>query len=276
MGEDLQAAVGRQRVREGLIAHGEIEKLAAVMGRGAVPQYLPPAWHWASLLEAVPQADIGEDGHPRRGAFLPAVDLPRRMFAGARMRFLRPVTVGAAAVLTETVRDVSEKTGKSGRLVFVEVERVLSQKGEAALSETQTLVYREAATAPQKPAPALEGAPPEADWRDEVRPDPALLFRFSAVTFNAHRIHYDRDYATKAEFYPGLVVHGPLIALSLLEAFHRRHQDAVVKSFEFKAQSPLFDDASFFVCGRGEAGGARLFAQAANGAIAMQASVEFD
>jgi 3-methylfumaryl-CoA hydratase len=198
------------------------------------------------------------------------------MFAGAKMAFHRPVIVGAEARLTETVKAVSEKTGKSGRLVFVEVERVLSQQDEAGLTEVQTLVYREAATALQMPAPAPEGPPPHADWRETVKPDPALLFRFSAVTFNAHRIHYDRDYATKAEFYPGLVVHGPLIALSLLEAFHRRHQDAVVKSFEFKAQSPLFDDAPFFVCGRVEAGGARLFALAANGALAMEARVEFD
>lgn len=271
---DYSAYVGRTRERSGLICASDVEKLAAVFNRPTLPERLPPAWHWAALTEAVRQDEIGEDGHPRRGGFLPPIDLPRRMFAGATLTFAGPVEVGAQTVLRETIKSISEKAGRTGRLAFVEVERALIQKDETRVREVQSIVYREAATAPTAVPQAAPRDPALVfDWRDEISPDPVLLFRFSAVTFNSHRIHYDRDYAREAEFYPGLVVHGPLIALSLLEAFHRRFEGARVASFEFRALSPLFDLHPFWVCGRREGEGVTLWAEGPSGEKAMQASL---
>jgi 3-methylfumaryl-CoA hydratase len=275
MGEtevDYTAWNGRSRQREARLGAGDIDRLAAVLDRASSPATVPPAWHWATLLDAAPQSAIGPDGHPARGDFLPPIPLPARMFAGADMTFEAPLALDAPTELTETITAIEEKSGRGGPLVFVNLARELSQGGVSCVREVQTLVYRGAASpAPAAPVPSEA----KAQWRELKTPDPVLLFRFSAATFNSHRIHYDRDYAQGVEGYPGLVAHGPLIALLLLEALHRRTEGAPLSAFRFRALRPLFDTAPFSVCGRLDGKIADLWAEAPDGGVAMTASATF-
>jgi hydroxyacyl-ACP dehydratase HTD2-like protein with hotdog domain len=225
--------VGRQRQRTAVLAASDVTRLAAVLGRAEAPETVPPAWHWACLAEPVPRADLGLDGHPRRGLFLPPIEAPRRMFAAADLRFTKPLHSGLDTELVETIADVEEKPGATGPLTFVTVDRAFSQTGEVRVTERQTIVYT--AVPPPARAPDTE-PPPTAGWSRETTTDPVLLFAFSAATSNSHRIHYDQPYATEVEGYAGLVVHGPLIALLLLEAMPAR----AVKRFSFRALKPAF------------------------------------
>ena len=216
---------------------------------------LPPLWHWFYFLGTAPQARLGVDGHPERGGFMPPIELPRRMFAGSRLRFHRPLSLGRPAERQAEIRDVTLKTGRSGRLAFVTVAYRFVQDGECCIEEEQDIVYRE----PGAPVPApepVDAPPPEPGaWQRTIEPDPRLLFRFSALTFNAHRIHYDRAYARDEEGYPGLVVHGPLNAILLADLVHR-HADRPIVEFEFRGVAPLFDLAPFRLLGRPD--GARV------------------
>ena len=210
---------------------------------------LPPLWHWFYFLGTVPQSRLSADGHPERGDFLPPVPQPRRMFAGARMRFHQPLLLGSPATRTGTIRDIREKTGRTGNLTFVTVGYEFHQGGKLCVEEEQDIVYRE----PGAPvaAPEIVELDPEPDgtwWRD-VEADSRLLFRFSALTFNAHRIHYDRPYALHEEGYPGLVVHGPLTALMLARLVNE-HSDRRIAAFSFRGKAPLFDLAPFRLVGR--------------------------
>ena len=220
-------------VTEEYLDPGPVAALTALLGSGAPPvgagDPLPPLWHWVALPRWPASALIGPDGHPRRGTFLPPVDLPRRMFAGGEVRFGGPLIVGSTVQRESRVVSVTPKTGRSGRLVVVVVESTLrATDGAVALVERQDLIYREAGA----PAPTAVPAPAEpvgvplirhdaGDW--ELRTDPTVLMRFSAVTANPHRIHYDWPYATAVEGYPGLVVHGPLSALALAETVRLDH-----------------------------------------------------
>ncbi|WP_297506252.1 hypothetical protein [uncultured Caulobacter sp.] len=258
--------VGRQRRRTAVLAETDLARLAAVLDR-PTPSEVPPAWHWACLAEPVARADLGPDGHPRRGLFLPPIEAPRRMFAAAEMRFLGPLRPGQDTELIETIAGVEEKAGASGPLTFVTLERVYSQAGAARVTERQTIVYTAAPPAPRAP----DGeAPPAADWSVETATDPVLLFAFSAATANSHRIHYDLDHATKIEGYPGLVVHGPLIALLLLGAMPARP----LTGFSFRALKPAFADETITARGRMVNGGAELWAEA-GGAVLMRARATF-
>jgi 3-methylfumaryl-CoA hydratase len=209
---------------------------------------LPPLWQWLYFLPRVPQSEISPDGHPQRGGFLPPVELPRRMFAGARMQFRAPLLIGRPALREGTVLNVQEKRGKSGSLVFVTVRYLIRQQDQVCIEEEQDIVYREQG-APMNPPVSVDWPPaPENSWVRTVTPDSVLLFRFSALTFNAHRIHYDRPYATGEEGYPGLVVHGPLTAIQLMELV--RHNTArPVVYFTFRGQAPLFDLAPYRLIG---------------------------
>ncbi len=235
---------------------------------------LPPLWHWFYFLTRVAQSRIGHDGHPERGGFLPPVDLPRRMFAGARLRFEAPLIIGAPATRQGEILDITEKSGGSGRLVFVTVRYRVLQDGGLCTEEEQDIVYR----APGAPAPAptpAEPVPtvPETAWTRTVVPDPVLLFRFSALTFNAHRIHYDRPYAMDEEGYPGLVVHGPLTALLLLELV-RHNTEHQVTAFSFLGRAPLFDSHPFRLVGTPDEDGVDLEAQGLDGKTTMTARAE--
>jgi 3-methylfumaryl-CoA hydratase len=235
---------------------------------------LPPLWHWLYFLPGERQSNIGVDGHPNRGGFLPPVTLPRRMWAGGRLRFLHPLALGAAVQRVSRIVSVQHKDGRSGRLVFVTVRHEVSDAQGLAITEEHDIVYRDA-PATGAAAPTPPEAPTDEAFARVVTPDPVLLMRYSALTFNGHRIHYDRPYATQEEGYPGLVVHGPLIATLLLENLRAAHPGRQVAQFEFKAVSPLFDTAPFTVAGRVDGQDARLWARGPQGQLAMTASASF-
>jgi 3-methylfumaryl-CoA hydratase len=236
---------------------------------------LPPLWHWLYFLPGERQSNIGVDGHPNRGGFLPPVTLPRRMWAGGRLRFLRALPLGSAVQRVSSILSVQRKDGRSGSLVFVTVLHEVSDAQGLAISEEQDIVYRDA-PAPGSTPPAPPAAPTDEQFARTVTPDPVLLMRYSALTFNGHRIHYDRPYAMQDEGYPGLVVHGPLIATLLMETLRAAHPGRQIASFEFKAVSPLFDTAPFTVAGRVDGQDARLWARGPQGQLAMTASATFE
>ena len=250
----LKDWVGREQAQRDLITAAPLAGLSATLDRDDPPPVpgtaVPPLWHWLYFLPQAPAHEIGPDGHPRRGGFLPPVELPRRMWAGSKLRFEGPLHVGDAIERVSTIEDVSEKSGRSGTLVFVKVRHEVRRQGEAraAILESQDIVYREPAK-PGDPAPAPTAAPASSTWSRTITPDPVLLFRYSALTFNSHRIHYDRPYATGEEGYGGLVVHGPLIATLLLDLVRRSLPGAQVLRFDFRAVRPLIDTHPFQVCG---------------------------
>jgi itaconyl-CoA hydratase / mesaconyl-C4 CoA hydratase len=250
-----------------------VKRLAATLGEPvpAPGEALPPLWHWAFFEAPVPERGLGDDGHPARGGFLPPAPGRQRMWAGSRIEFLAPLTVGSAATRVSTVKHVEEKHGRSGSLLFVTVRHECRQDGTLALREVQDIVYRE----PAPPRPGGGGALADGEWRETVVPTETLLFRFSAVTFNSHRIHYDWPYVTGTEGYPGLVVHGPLLAMVSVQAFRRAHPAARLHAFACRGVRPLFAPQPFEVGGRITARGrAELWAGDASGP-AQTSEVEF-
>jgi len=300
--DDLASWVGRsETVRDGFVptpvlalnATLDHPPLAAEPGAP-----LPPLWHWLYFLPLHRQSDIGPDGHAKRGGFLPPVPLPRRMWAGSQFEWHGPLQVGDAVARTSTIADVTEKEGRTGKLVFVKVKHELRCNGATApaLTEFHDIVYRESkqpgdvepppVKAPQlsggavsgsgSPGPEtlpLGGQRPQGAWGRTIVPDDVLLFRYSALTFNGHRIHYDRKYVTEVEGYPGLIVHGPLIATLLMDLVRRHAPSADVASFRFKAVRPTFDLHPFQVNGLLQADGktVKLWAQDHEGWLTMDA-----
>ena len=258
---------GRQRQRKAVLAASDLARLAAVLDRPAPTAEVPPAWHWGCLAEPVRRSDLGPDGHPRRGLFLPPIEAPRRMFAASEMTFAGPLRPGQETEVTETIAALEEKPGASGLLTFVTLDRTFSQAGAVRLRERQTIVYTAAPPAPR--TPDTEPAPAAA-WSRETATDPVLLFAFSAATSNSHRIHYDQAYARDVEGYPGLVVHGPLIALMLLEAMPARP----ISRFSFRALKPAFAGETITAQGRLVDDGAELWATN-GGAVLMKARAGF-
>jgi 3-methylfumaryl-CoA hydratase len=275
----LQDWVGRTEALRDRVTAAPPTALAATLDHPAAPfdagAELPAPWHWLYFLPVARQSEIGADGHPRRGGFLPPVALPRRMWAGSQMRFSRPLKVGADITRSSRIAEVRPKEGRSGALVFVKVEHRIDDADGLLLEEVQDIVYRDAAK-PGEAVPEPQPAPAEAHWRHDIHPDPVLLFRFSALTFNSHRIHYDLPYATGVEHYPALVVHGPLIATLLLDALHRELPGRSLQGFSFRAVRPLFEGRPFTVCGSldGDGRTVRLWAQDVDGWLAMDASAQ--
>jgi 3-methylfumaryl-CoA hydratase len=272
--ETLSQWIGRTESANDQVSLAPITALAATLDRGDPPSqigdWLPPCWHWLFFLPLHPLSAIGMDGHPKRGGFLPPVPLPRRMWAGSRIDFHRPLMVGSSISRTSRIANISAKSGRSGELVFVRLHHEIANSGGLAITEEQDLVYR-GMSRPGDGA-TFQAARTDEQFSRRVVPDPVLLFRYSALTFNGHRIHYDRPYATDEEGYPGLVVHGPLLATLLIDLFRRTHSSLKVVSYEFKAVSPLFDLAAFDVCGRLDGDVASLWARGPEGQLAMQAS----
>lgn len=251
---------------------------AAAMLDDTVTQFtkgaaLPPLWHWFYFLPKAPQSRLDGDGHPQRGGFLPPIPYPRRMFAGARLRFHRPLTIGQPATRAGVIRNIVEKSGRSGSLAFVTVGYQFLQQGEVCIDEEQDIVYREPGPPVPAPEPVTLPPVPEGAWSRTVVPDTRLLFRFSALTFNAHRIHYDRPYALNEEGYPGLVVHGPLTAILLLELV-RHNSPRPVVGFSFRGQAPIFDLAPFRLVAQPGGDQVELEAQGPNGKPALVATAE--
>lgn len=275
----LLAWIGRQESLEDTISAAPVAALSATLDRQdprpSLGDPLPALWHWLYFLPLHQQSEIGPDGHAKRGGFLPPVELPRRMWAGGRFTFGAPLRIGEVVRRTSVIADLKVKQGRSGPLVFVTVRHEVIGSFGGSLGEEHDIVYRNVAReAESNTAPRL--APVDSSWRRKIVPDDVLLFRYSALTFNGHRIHYDRRYVTSVERYPGLIVHGPLIA-TLLVDLARRHDPRPLRSFEFRAVSPVFDTGPFSVCGKPEADGkaAALWAETEVGTLAMQAQATF-
>ncbi len=253
--------------------------LTATLDHPRAPQWegstLPPLWHWLYFLPMHRQSEIGPDGHAKRGGFLPPVPLPRRMWAGSQFEFRAPIHIGDRMARTSTIDDVTTKEGRTGKLVFVKVRHELRTNGasDPAVVEFHDIVYREAQR-PDDIAPPPQRAEANAPWQREIVPDDVLLFRYSALTFNGHRIHYDRKYVTEVEGYPGLIVHGPLIATLLMDLLRRELPQADVASFRFKAVRPTFDPHPLRVNGALQPDGktVRLWAQDHEGWLTMDAT----
>lgn len=279
----LQQWCGRGETWHDQLHAAPLRGLSATLDRDdpspAPGSALPPLGHWLYFLPTARQSELGADGHPRRGGFLPPVPLPRRMWAGGRLAWQadNPLCVGQQVVRRSTIRSVTHKAGRTGELVFVLVEHQIHNAHGLALTEAHDIVYR-SAPQPDDPVPPPQ-TPPLAGqqaWSRTIVPDDVLLFRYSALTFNGHRIHYDRRYATEVEGYPGLIVHGPLIATLLLDLLRRERPRSQVARFEFRAVRPTFDLHPFSVHGAPSAEGqcVRLWAQDHEGFLTMQASAE--
>jgi 3-methylfumaryl-CoA hydratase len=275
--DHLRSWIGKQETLSDSVTRFPMAALSATLDRDDPPpqagDQLPPLWHWLYFLPVARQSVLGADGHPARGGFLPPVPLPRRMWAGGRFIFHQPLLVDERITRTSTVQDVTVKQGRGGALCFVLVRHEIAGANGLALVEEHDIVYRDM---PQPGEPAATPRPVREDgvWQRDIHPDDTMLFRYSALTFNSHRIHYDRRYVTETEGYPGLIVHGPLIATLLLDLL-RRNTSAPVASFRFRAVSPLFDIAPFSVHGAVDGGGgAALWARNPSGHLAMEAEAK--
>jgi 3-methylfumaryl-CoA hydratase len=268
--EEYRSYIGSSQRAVQLIDAASLARFAVAAGSPAdeTGATVPPMMHWAYFLPVVATRDLGEDGHYRRGGFMPPVSLPRRMFAGGRTEFLSTLKVGVVASCVTTIRDVTHRTGRSGELVFVEVERRIEQEARTCLIETQTIVYRQAGGSP----PVTPASTP---LKGNVwQPNTVELFRFSAVTFNAHRIHYDQSYVRDIEFYPDLVVHGPFTAIKLC-LLACQDEERPMRSFSFSAQAPLFVGQPVRLRKEEVDDGYDLLADRCDGAIAMKAKATF-
>jgi 3-methylfumaryl-CoA hydratase len=260
--------IGRKETATDIATAWPVAALSATFDRHDPPpregDEIPPGWHWLYFLEAKPASELGPDGHPQRGGFLPPVALPRRMWAGGRIEFRRPLRVGESLRRDSEILGVESKHGKSGSLVFVTVRHTVLASGEVAVVEEHDIVYRDAAK-PGDPPPPGKPAPAAAAWRRELAGDPVMLFRFSALTFNGHRIHYDLEYARAEEHYPGLIVHGPMQTLLLLDLCRRNEKRPVTK-LDYRAMHPVFHTERFTVNGAPASDGSKVELWTANGA----------
>ncbi len=270
---DYESHVGRTQTTEGVVTAAQADVLAATLDRDE-PRLkngdaIPPGWHWIYFPEVVRMRDVGQDGHARHGDFFPELPFKRRMWAQNRMRFLAPIRVGERITRTARIESVAPKTGATGPLIFVNLAIEIAGPAGVATEEKMTYVFRPPAETAEA-APEPPASPADAEWRRAIEPSPVLLFRFSALTMNSHRIHYDLPYVTREEGYPGLLVHGPLIQVLLVDGLRRARPDARIESVAVRAVSPLYGGERFAVCGRVQGNQARLWAENPAGRLAMQ------
>lgn len=257
--EALQAWVGRSETQVDTVSLGRMQQLAATFDWPQVGLVegtpLPPMAHLFFCNELTPAAELNVDGHAKRGPFMPPVPLPRRMWAGSDTRFDAPIKIGDRVERHSTIRSVTEKHGRSGTLVFVSLERAFSSSSGGALVETRTVVYREAPTSMAPETMGRTAEPFAADLRHGYQPDEVMLFRFSALTWNGHRIHYDRAFCQQHEFYPDIVVHGPLMGFLAAQAAAEL-RDEPMQRFDFRSQQPCFVNRPIEVAAALDANGA--------------------
>lgn len=272
--DHLRKWVGKQRIQTDDMSPFPAKAMAALFDDSTSPEagdILPASWHWLYFKETANTSGIGADGHPLKGDFLPPVTLARRMWSAGELTVERPLQLGVKATKQSTVESVELKEGSSGALVFVSVRHRILQNSECCINELQHLVYRDLPSGVQAlPLGAMSSFKP--DWKREVTTDPVLLFRFSALTYNAHRIHYDRDYARDQEFYPDLVVHGPLLAIWLLYFLKQKIPGASIMSFDFRALRPSFCGRPITLCAKREANCINLWSTDESGAVCMRAT----
>jgi 3-methylfumaryl-CoA hydratase len=273
---DLQHWVGKTEKIADCVYKTPVKALALTLNYqdfdASDGQMLPELWYWLYFLPMVSMAQVGADGHPKRGGFLPPIALERRMWASSRLTFHGDLMIGEAMHKNSEILKISEKEGKAGKMVFVTVKHLIESTRGVAVEEEQDIVYLPMPTSfvPLKPNPL----PSDLDWKDLYPIDPVLLFRFSALTFNGHKIHYDWRYATEVEKYPGLVVHGPLQALLLFESAKQKNPGKKPASFKFRAMRPLFDFDAVSLAGQIKPDGSTdVYTADTEGNIAMQATV---
>ena len=280
--DDLRSHIGRTQVATDVLHPGPANLLRLALGRPE-PELkdgdpLPPAWLALYFLPRFGPHELRADGAPGDSGVVPKMPLPRRMFAGERQRFHRALRVGETVRRETSLADISLKSGTTGTLVFATVvSRFLGADGAVAVEEERRTVFREEIkTGDRNQAPRRDTAPTEAPWKRTVTTDPILLFRFSALTFNSHRIHYDRPWAMDVEGYPGLVVHGPLTTTLLIDFARDSNPGRTIRGYATQARAPLFDTAPFELRGRltADRKGAELWAVTPEGTIAMSAEVE--
>ncbi|MEO1190746.1 MAG: MaoC family dehydratase N-terminal domain-containing protein [Pseudomonadota bacterium] len=273
----LEGWIGRQESAQDQLKAQQARLMETTLDRAASlsdGDALPPLWQWIYFPVEAPLSGLGRDGHPKLGGFLPPVALPRRMWAGGRLEIRAPLRLGETVERHSEIKSVALKQGKTGPLCFVSLLHRYLSGGEERISEYLDLVYREDPK-PDQPAPPGKPAPTESDWQRRVTPSPIQLFRYSALTFNGHRIHYDRDYCRDVEGYPGLIFHGPLTA-TLLCGLAVEECAGRLTRFSYRAMAPLFDTAPFTLAGRAKEGGADLWAATPDGHLAMTADASFE
>ncbi len=278
----LNQWLGNEEVVEAVISSQTANLMNAALNREPTfkaGDELPPAWHWLYFHDAVRADGLGVEGHAKLGGFMPPVSFggdvpPRRMWAGGTLHFEQPIYLGDHAVKRSRVKSITPKQGRSGQLCFVIVEHEITVAGRRCLLEEQTIVYREPAKAGSKPIKA-KAAPSDASFSATYTPDPILLFRYSALTFNGHRIHYDVDFCREYEGYPNLVVHGPLIATLLLDLFYHQYPNQQLTRFDYQARSPLFNPHPFTINGKADGKRGEAWASNHEGGLAMKAKVMF-
>ena len=279
--EFLKDWIGKTETAEERASVFRMHGLAALLDKPDIPDEgdpVGPMGHWCYFTPRVPASELGPDGHPARGGFMPPVPLPRRMFGGFRATHHQSLIIGEVMHREARITDVQIKEGGTGTLVICTVRNSISGENGLAIEEDHDYIYR---GNPPSSANANTGgskaasAPSKFSWSKIVTPDPVMLFRYSAITFNGHRIHYDRDYVTKVEGYPALIVHGPLIATLLLELALDNNPDRVVQKFDFQARAPLFDNAPFIVAGEPTADGCSLWSTTPAGTYSARATVVF-
>ena len=275
MSTSFDTWVGRTETADDLIPVRQVRQMAATLGSDPDLQAgdtLPPLWHWMGWQNDTAMAGLGPDGHPARGGFLPPVPLARRMWAGGRLQFHAALRVGQPMQRRSEILKISQKTGATGDMVFVTVGHQISGPDGLAVTEEQDIVYMAMPDRFTPPAPVIAAAAPA--WAQSVAVDTVRLFRFSALTFNAHRIHFDLPYATGVEKYPGLVVHGPMQAMLLMQAARDHHAGALPQSFRFRGIRPLFDFDTLRLIGWPDQDGSQNLATAIDADITcMQAQI---
>lgn len=277
--DHLRQWIGRKETMNDLATAWPAAAMSATLDRHDAPlndgDEIPEGWHWLYFLETAPASELAHDGHPKRGGFLPPVTLPRRMWAGGRLEFRQPIRIGDRIKRESEILSVEPKSGKSGNLVFVTVRHTVSVASDIAVVEEHDIVYRDPPT-PGAPTPAGKPAPANPAWRHQVMPDEAMLFRYSALTFNAHRIHYDLDYCRKEEGYPGIIVHGPLQTTLLLDLC-RRNAAKPVRKLDYRAVSPAFHNQKLSVGGipTADGGSSQVWTADHTGNITMTGTASF-
>lgn len=285
MTEDLQQLkswIGKKEVIEERAAVGRVQGLAALLDNAESPKEcgpVGPMGHWCYFKPRVRQSEIGPDGHPKRGGFMPPVPLPRRMFGGFRTTYHQPLVLGEMMRKEAVIENVDIKDGRTGKLVICTVKNRFSGENGLSIEEEQDYIYRNNPPAASDNTGGNSGetghAPDDFVWSQEITPDPVMLFRYSACTFNGHRIHYDHKYVTEVEGYPGLIVQGPLIATFLMELAIANNPDAQPKTYSFQARSPLFCNEPFKVVGKPTADGCDVWSITPRGTLSATGHVTF-
>ncbi len=247
---DYSAWIGRSETARDIATDALITRFRATIDSSETGPVAPQGLHWCLCVPDMASAELDVDGHPKRGGFFPPIPLPRRMWASSKVQFHTPILAGMAVTRHSTISSIAEKMGNSGHLIFVTIDHIWTANGAYLVTETQSLVYRGAMENPIAHPETSDVEIDPASWHRSITPNEAMLFRFSAITFNSHRIHYDYPYAQGVEGYPGLVVHGPLMASLILDHASRKLGSNKLKSFEFRCLSPAFAGDPLHIVGQ--------------------------